>query len=81
MAKLRVYELANELGVDSKRVMAALMECGEFVRSASSTVEPAVARVVRTRLRQQSGSENTPISLACSPGDTARDAVASHRGN
>jgi len=60
MAKLRVYELAKELGVDSKRVMAALMECGEFVRSASSTVEPAVAQVVRTRLRQQPGGENTP---------------------
>jgi hypothetical protein len=60
MAKLRVYELAKELGVDSRQVMATTAEIGEFVRSASSTVEPAVAQVVRTRLRQQPGGENKP---------------------
>ena len=37
MAKVRVYELAKELGVESKTVMAKLNELGEFVRSASST--------------------------------------------
>ena len=39
MAKVRVYELAKELGVDSKALMAKLSELGEFVRSASSTIE------------------------------------------
>ena len=39
MAKVRVYELAKELGVESKTVLAKLAELGEFVRSASSTVE------------------------------------------
>ena len=42
MAKVRVYELAKELGVESKVVMTKLQELGEFVRSASSTVEPPV---------------------------------------
>ena len=47
MAKVRVYELAKELGVESKAVMAKLTEMGEFVRSASSTVEPPVVRKLR----------------------------------
>ena len=49
MAKVRVYELAKELGVESKVIMTKLNEMGEFVRSASSTVEPPVVR----RLREQ----------------------------
>ena len=44
MSKVRVYELARELGVESKEVLAKLQEMGEFVRSASSTIEPPVAR-------------------------------------
>ncbi|HEY6796878.1 MAG TPA: translation initiation factor IF-2 N-terminal domain-containing protein, partial [Kineosporiaceae bacterium] len=55
MAKVRVYELAKELGVESKVVMTKLQELGEFVRSASSTVEPPVVR----RLREQLTSTNT----------------------
>ena len=44
MAKVRVYELAKEFGVESKAVMAKLNEMGEFVRSASSTIEAPVVR-------------------------------------
>ncbi|MFE3449304.1 translation initiation factor IF-2 [Nonomuraea sp. NPDC059194] len=44
MAKVRVYELAKEFGVESKVVMAKLQEMGEFVRSASSTIEAPVVR-------------------------------------
>ena len=50
--KARVHELAKELGVDSKAVLAKLKEQGEFVKSASSTVEAPVAR----RLREAYGS-------------------------
>jgi len=45
--KARVHELAKELGVDSKTVLAKLKEMGEFVKSASSTVEAPVARRLR----------------------------------
>jgi len=45
--KARVYELAKELGVDSKTVLNKLEAMGEFVKSASSTVEPPVARKLR----------------------------------
>ncbi|UNX55920.1 translation initiation factor IF-2 [Georgenia sp. TF02-10] len=47
MAKVRVHELAKELGVDSKTVLAKLREQGEFVKSASSTIEAPVIRRLR----------------------------------
>ena len=47
MAKVRVYELAKELGLESKDLLAKFQEVGEFVRSASSTVEaPAVRKLM-----------------------------------
>ena len=45
--KARVHELAKELGVTSKDVLSKLSELGEFVKSASSTVEAPVARRLR----------------------------------
>lgn len=53
MAKPRVYELAKALGVDSKTVLEKLKDMGEFVKSASSTVEPPVARRLRTAFKEQ----------------------------
>lgn len=50
MAKVRVYELAKELDVESKTILTTLKDMGEFVRSASSTVEPMVERRLRQRL-------------------------------
>ncbi|HKX66831.1 MAG TPA: translation initiation factor IF-2 N-terminal domain-containing protein, partial [Intrasporangium sp.] len=47
MAKVRVYELAKELGVESKVLLAHLKSQGEFVRSASSTIEPPVVRKIK----------------------------------
>jgi len=47
VAKVRVYELAKELGVESKILLNHLKEQGEFVRSASSTIEPPVVRKIR----------------------------------
>ncbi|MEI6406753.1 MAG: translation initiation factor IF-2 [Actinomycetes bacterium] len=44
MAKVRVHELAKELGVTSKDLLEKLKEVGEFVRSASSTIEAPVVR-------------------------------------
>ncbi|RFU43080.1 translation initiation factor IF-2, partial [Actinomadura logoneensis] len=55
MAKVRVYELAKEFGVESKVVMAKLQEMGEFVRSASSTIEAPVVRRLTEAFNQGSG--------------------------
>jgi hypothetical protein len=52
-AKSRVYELAAEFGVESKIVMAKLQEMGEFIRSASSTVEHLAAHKLREQFAAQ----------------------------
>ena len=45
--KARVHQLAKELGVTSKEILAHLNEQGERVKSASSTLEAPVARRLR----------------------------------
>ena len=69
MPKARVYELAKELGVDSKTVLSKLEAMGEFVKSASSTVEPPVARKLRNAFAS-SGQGNASDSKK--PGHTAK---------
>ncbi|HEX3205163.1 MAG TPA: translation initiation factor IF-2 N-terminal domain-containing protein, partial [Propionibacteriaceae bacterium] len=71
MAKVRVYELAKELGVESKTVLSMLKDMGEFVRSASSTVEAPVER----RLKEKLASEPPPAKKA--PAKKASAAKAS----
>jgi hypothetical protein len=46
--KMRVHEMAKELGVSSKDVLVRLGELGEFVKSASSTLEDPVVRRLRS---------------------------------
>jgi translation initiation factor IF-2 len=69
--KARVHELAKELGVSSKDLLGKLSELGEFVKSASSTVEAPVAR----RLRE--AYPNTgPAALAPAKKAPAKKAAA-----
>jgi translation initiation factor IF-2 len=56
VAKVRVYELAKELGLESKELLQTLNNMGEFVRSASSTIEAPVVR----KLRENSAAAQTP---------------------
>ncbi|SNU00607.1 bacterial translation initiation factor 2 (bIF-2) [Ruaniaceae bacterium KH17] len=67
MAKPRVHELAKELGVPSKVVLEKLTEMGEFVKSASSTIEPPVARRLREAFPQQEGEPAAEKSAAEKP--------------
>ncbi|MFF9057108.1 translation initiation factor IF-2 [Streptomyces sp. NPDC014882] len=87
MAKVRVYELAKEFGVESKVVMAKLQELGEFVRSASSTIEAPVVRKL-TDAFQGGGSGRSakpaprkaaPRPAAPSPAQAARPGPAAPR--
>ena len=41
---VRVHELAKEFGVPSKIILSTLSDMGEYVKSASSTVEAPVIR-------------------------------------
>jgi translation initiation factor IF-2 len=50
MAKPRVHEIAKELGVTSKEVLAYLDKIGESVKSHASSVEDSVADKVRSAL-------------------------------
>ncbi|MFG2887192.1 translation initiation factor IF-2 [Streptomyces sp. NPDC048297] len=83
MAKVRVYELAKEFGVESKVVMAKLQELGEFVRSASSTIEAPVVRKLTDAFQGGSGKsagkpaprKATPKPAAPSPAQAARPAA------
>lgn len=50
MSKTRVYELAKDLGVDSKVLLKMINDMGEFVRSASSIIEPPVEDRIRQRI-------------------------------
>ncbi|WP_103335066.1 translation initiation factor IF-2 [Amycolatopsis sp. CA-126428] len=58
--KARVHELAKELGITSKDVLAKLKEQGEFVKSASSTVEAPVARRLRDAYAPKGAKKPTP---------------------
>jgi hypothetical protein len=56
--KARVHELAKELGVTSKEILARLADQGELVKSASSTVEGPVARRLRAVYANKRPSRN-----------------------
>jgi translation initiation factor IF-2 len=60
VAKVRVYELAKELGLESKELLAKLVEVGEFVRSASSTVEAPVVRKLMDKFPDLMPAEAAP---------------------
>ncbi|MGK5642178.1 translation initiation factor IF-2 [Streptomyces sp. URMC 126] len=67
MAKVRVYELAKEFGVESKVVMAKLQELGEFVRSASSTIEAPVVRKLTDALQGPGGNAGKSAAKPAAP--------------
>ncbi|GAA4554111.1 translation initiation factor IF-2 [Amycolatopsis samaneae] len=74
--KARVHELAKELGITSKEVLAKLKEQGEFVKSASSTVEAPVARRLRDAYSPKSAGKK-PVPT---PGPPARPTPPSANG-
>src|SRR5690349_22693668 len=72
--KARVHELAKELGVESKTVLAKLQELGEYVKSASSTVEAPVARRLRAVFETGGAApaaSAAPAAPAAAPAPTA----------
>jgi Translation initiation factor IF-2, N-terminal region len=56
--KVRVHELAKELGVTSQEILVACSNYGEFIKSASSTLPAPLAR----RLRADLGGRTNSIS-------------------
>src|SRR2546421_4196924 len=77
--KARVHELAKELGVESKTVLAKLKEMGEFVKSASSTVEAPVARRLRAALEAANAPAPAPAPVVSAPAVAAGEPKVSAR--
>ncbi|CAB5060259.1 unannotated protein [freshwater metagenome] len=65
MSKVRVHELAKQLGMESKEVLAKLQDMGEFVKSASSTVEaPVVRKLIEMFPDAKPTEEKKPVKKA-----------------
>ncbi|MGY4542947.1 translation initiation factor IF-2 [Arthrobacter sp. UYNi723] len=67
MAKVRVHELAKELGITSKDAVTKLQELGEFVRSASSTIEAPVVRKLRNAYPDAAAKTAAPAAAPKAP--------------
>ena len=73
MSKVRVHELAKQLGMESKVVLAKLQEMGEFVRSASSTVEaPVVRKLIEMYPDAKPVSDAKPVKKAAAKKTAAK---------
>ena len=88
MAKLRVHELAKELGITSKKLLEVLKDSSEFVKSASSTIEAPVVRKAReymdahpelsnNKKRPAAQASAKPAAAKPAPRPATRDAAAS----
>lgn len=78
--KLRVHELAKQLGVTSKELLATLKEQGEFVKTASSTIEPPVIKKMKQHYAAQDpttaqGSAKTTPEAAKATSTSAKPAA------
>ncbi|OFT84505.1 translation initiation factor IF-2 [Corynebacterium sp. HMSC29G08] len=83
--KLRVHELAKQIGVTSKELLATLKEQGEFVKTASSTIEPPVVKKMKAyyEAKSEGGEEaaagDKPAAAkvsAAKPAQSAKPAAA-----
>ena len=73
MSKVHVHELAKQLGMESKVVLAKLQEMGEFVRSASSTVEaPVVRKLIEMYPDAKPVEEKKPVKKAAAKKSAAK---------
>ncbi|MFC5678346.1 translation initiation factor IF-2 [Aeromicrobium endophyticum] len=77
---VRVHELAREFGVESKVVLSTLKDMGEYVKSASSTVEAPVVRRLNEEhgdaLRAQGAKKSGGKKPAAKPAEPAAAAPA-----
>jgi translation initiation factor IF-2 len=79
VAKVRVYELAKELGVESKVLVTKLQDMGEFVRSASSTIEAPVVKKLKEAFPATGGGDGAapaPAKKAAAKKTAAKKAAA-----
>jgi len=78
MAKIRVYDLAKEMGVENKVILAELEKAGITGKSHSSNLEEDQAKTVRDRmtrktLREKIKAKPEVVMMSLKPAGTARD--------
>ncbi|KQY59540.1 translation initiation factor IF-2 [Aeromicrobium sp. Root495] len=84
---VRVHELAKEFGVPSKLILSTLQDMGEYVKSASSTIEAPVVRrlnevhgdALRTQGEKKAAKKAPaakPAAPAAAPAEAAAPAAA-----
>ncbi|MDP9066842.1 MAG: translation initiation factor IF-2 [Actinomycetota bacterium] len=73
MAKPRVHEVAKELGLSSKEVLAHLEKIGEPAKSHSSSIDESVA----SRIRSDLGNGAAPAEKPATPQAAPREAAPS----
>ncbi len=74
MALPRVYDVAKELGIDTKVALAKLEELGEYVKSGSSTIAPPIAKKLRAAFPDAKPVEET--KKAAKPKAAAKKSAA-----
>jgi translation initiation factor IF-2 len=63
MSKIRIFALAKDLNVDSKRMLEILHEMGVDAKTASSTIDDETAELVKALI----ADENKPIPVVIEP--------------
>ena len=59
MAKMRVYDLAKELGIESKQIIETLNTTEYAVKAASSNIDDPAQNIVRKKFGKSAAPENT----------------------
>jgi len=72
----RVYDIAKELGIDTKDAVAKLEQLGEYVKSGSSTITPPVAKKLRDAFPQAARKVEAPKPAAAKSEPAAPAPVA-----
>ena len=76
--KPRVHELAKEFGITSKELLTKLRDQGEFVKSASSTLEaPVVRRLRQSHAPADGGTDAAPAAPATGGSSAPKPGAAS----
>ncbi len=73
----RVYDIAKELGIDTKDALAKLEQLGEYVKSGSSTITPPVAKKLREAFPDAKPKEAAPVKATPAAAPSAAPVVDS----
>jgi translation initiation factor IF-2 len=76
MAKMRVHELAKELGIESKTIIEYLGNNGHAVKTSSNSVDEDVQNLVRKQFGKGAALKNTKPEVTAKPETAAKAETA-----